>query len=59
VVRHGGEQVGLLVDRFCGVADVILKPLPGSLAGLAGYAGTALLGDGTVLMVLNTKELIR
>ncbi|QGU33867.1 chemotaxis protein CheA [Thermochromatium tepidum] len=57
VVKVGSEQVGLLVDEFREVVDVILKPLPGELAKLAQYAGTALLGDGTVLMVLNPKEL--
>ena len=57
VVRVGGEQVGLLVDAFREVVDVILKPLPGELGKLACYAGTALLGDGSVLMVLNPKEL--
>jgi two-component system chemotaxis sensor kinase CheA len=57
VVRIGGEQVGLLVDDFREVVDVILKPLPGELAKLSAYAGTALLGDGSVLMILNPKEL--
>jgi len=57
VVRVGNEQVGLIVDEFREVVDVILKPLPGELAKLSCYAGTALLGDGSVLMVLNPKEL--
>ncbi|MBN2232888.1 MAG: chemotaxis protein CheA [Deltaproteobacteria bacterium] len=58
VVRVGAERVGLLVDDFREVVDVILKPLPGELGKLACYAGSALLGDGSVLMVLNPKELI-
>lgn len=57
VVKVGSEQVGLLVDEFNEVVDVILKPLPGELARLTCYAGTALLGDGSVLMVINPKEL--
>ncbi|HEX5391696.1 MAG TPA: chemotaxis protein CheA [Rhodocyclaceae bacterium] len=57
VVRVGNEQVGLLVDEFHEVVDVILKPLPGDLSKLNCYAGTALLGNGSVLMVLNPKEL--
>ncbi len=32
--------------------------LEGVLAGLTGFAGTALMGDGSVLMILNPKELI-
>jgi hypothetical protein len=45
------------VARSCAV-EVILKPLEGMLAMIAGYAGTALLGDGRVLLVLDLKELI-
>jgi two-component system chemotaxis sensor kinase CheA len=58
VVRPGGENVGLIVDQFHGTTDIILKPLEGVLAGLTGFAGTALMGDGSVLMVLNPKELL-
>jgi two-component system chemotaxis sensor kinase CheA len=58
VVRIGNQNVGLLVDHFHGATDIILKPLDGVLAGLIGFAGTALMGDGGVLMVLNPKELL-
>ncbi len=58
VVRIGNDSVGLLVDQFHGASDIILKPLEGVLAGLVGFAGTALMGDGGVLMVLNPKELL-
>ncbi len=58
VVRIGNQNVGLLVDQFQGASDIILKPLEGVLAGLTGFAGTALMGDGGVLMVLNPKELL-
>ncbi|MEY4766291.1 MAG: hypothetical protein RI907_2964 [Pseudomonadota bacterium] len=58
VVRMGHENVGLLVDQFHGASDIILKPLEGVLAGLTGFAGTALMGDGSVLMILNPKELM-
>ncbi len=58
VVRLGAETLGLLVDDFHGTSDIILKPLEGVLAGLTGFAGTALMGDGSVLMVLNPKELL-
>lgn len=58
VVRLGAETVGLLVDDFDGTSDIILKPLEGVLAGLTGFAGTALMGDGSVLMILNPKELV-
>jgi len=58
VVRLGQDNVGLLVDDFDGTSDIILKPLEGVLAGMTGFAGTALMGDGSVLMILNPKELV-
>jgi two-component system chemotaxis sensor kinase CheA len=58
VARLGGETIGLIVDGFAQAIDVIVKPLEGPLAKLPGYAGTALLGDGSVLLILNLKELL-
>ncbi len=58
VVRFGGESVGLLVDEFRETAEILLKPMTGVLAGLSGYSGSALMGDGSVLMVLNAKEML-
>ena len=58
VVRVGGAMTGLVVDHFREGMDIILKPFDGVLAGIPGYAGTALLGDGRVLLVLNLKELL-
>ncbi|MBY0241323.1 MAG: chemotaxis protein CheA [Burkholderiaceae bacterium] len=58
VIRVHGAPLGIVVDQFREVADIILKPLSGIVAGIAGYAGTALLGDGTVLMILHPKDLL-
>ena len=58
VVRLGGESVGLVVDDFHETMDILLKPMTGILAGMSAYAGSALMGDGSVLMVLNAKEML-
>lgn len=58
VVRIGGDDIGVIVDEFHEGVEIILKPMDGILATLTGYAGTALLGDGRVLLVLNLKELL-
>lgn len=54
--EHG--EAALLVDRFHEGVDVILKPREGVLAPYRTYAGTAMLGDGSVLLVLDPKELL-
>lgn len=58
VARVGGAVVGLIVDSFRETAEIIQKPLSGVLAGLGAYSGSALMGDGSVLMVLNIKEIV-
>jgi two-component system chemotaxis sensor kinase CheA len=59
VVSVAGQPVGLEVDRFGARMDVVVRPLQGLLAGLPGLRGSALLGDGRVLLVLNLPELLR
>ncbi|QJC56198.1 Chemotaxis protein CheA [Polaromonas vacuolata] len=58
VVRVGSESVGIIVDEFHETLDVIQKPLSGVLAGLYAYSGSALMGNGSVLMVLDVKEIV-
>ncbi|WP_294642714.1 chemotaxis protein CheA [uncultured Aureimonas sp.] len=58
VCRLQGAPVGLVVDDFNVGIEVVLKPMSGLLAGLPGYAGTAVLGNGEVLLVLNLKDLL-
>jgi two-component system chemotaxis sensor kinase CheA len=58
LVQAGGEVLGLLVDGFRETIDVIQKTLAGFLSGLSAYSGSALMGDGSVLMILNIREIV-
>jgi hypothetical protein len=53
IVRVQDVEVGLAVDAFQEDMDIILKPFSGIIAGCRGYLGTAILGDGRALLVLN------
>jgi two-component system chemotaxis sensor kinase CheA len=57
VIASGEQQIGVAVDGFGERIDVVLRPLSGLLSGLRGAHGTALLGDGSVLLVLDLAEL--
>jgi two-component system chemotaxis sensor kinase CheA len=46
------------VDALAERIDVVIRPLEGLLIGVSGLLGTALLGDGSVLMVADLPELI-
>src|SRR5204862_440915 len=59
IAEAGGELGGLEVDRLGERMDVMLKPMEGLLAGAPGVAGTTLLGDGRVLIVLDLQELLQ
>jgi two-component system, chemotaxis family, sensor kinase CheA len=59
VAKLNGNIGALQVDRLAHRMDVMLKPLDGLLAGMPGIAGSTLLGDGSVLLVLDLEELIQ
>jgi two-component system chemotaxis sensor kinase CheA len=59
VTAIGGHLSALEVDGFGERLDVMLKPMDGLLAGMPGVAGTTLLGDGRVLIVLDLMELLQ
>lgn len=58
VISIGGQMAGIEVDRLGERQDVMLKPMGGLLAGIRGIAGTTLLGDGRVLIVLDPQEML-
>ena len=53
------EYLGIIVDKFHGTADIILKPFEGFLKEINIFSGSAIMGDGSVLLVINPKELVR
>jgi two-component system chemotaxis sensor kinase CheA len=58
LVQAGSAELGLLVDGFEEAIGVIQKPLNGLLSGLTAYSGSALMGNGSVLMILNIREIV-
>jgi two-component system chemotaxis sensor kinase CheA len=59
VVRAGEDEIGVSVDAIAERAETLTRPLAGLLHGVPGIAGTTLLGDGKVLLVLNMEELVQ
>jgi two-component system chemotaxis sensor kinase CheA len=58
VMEVSSSIAALEIDAIGDRLDVVLKPMQGLLAGARGYAGTTLLGNGQVLLVLDIKELL-
>jgi len=59
VAKVEGGLGAFEVDRVGDRMDIMLAPLDGLLAGLPGVAGSTLLGDGRVMLVLDLPELLR
>jgi two-component system chemotaxis sensor kinase CheA len=59
IAAVGGQLVGLRVDRPGERMEIVLKPLDGLLAGTPGIAGTTVLGDGRVLLVLDVMGMLQ
>jgi two-component system chemotaxis sensor kinase CheA len=58
VTDISGKVIALEIDAIEDRLEVVLKPLQGLLSNARGYAGTTLLGDGRVLLVLDLKEIL-
>lgn len=59
VLQSGDQRFCLTVDRVRGREEVVIKALPRTLRGLAGYAGASLVGDGRMALILDVDALLR
>jgi two-component system chemotaxis sensor kinase CheA len=59
VISHGRGQAGLAVDRLLGQGQTVIKPLGKLCQGLPGVAGSTLLGNGQVALILDVLTLLQ
>ena len=59
VVAIANKQFGIVVDKLVGQKEIVIKPLGTYLKNIPGIAGSTILGDGRVIMILDTGELLR
>ena len=55
VLHSGNNQFGLLIDRIHHSEEIVVKPLPEFLGYLTVYAGSTILGNSDVAMVLSAN----
>jgi two-component system chemotaxis sensor kinase CheA len=59
VVRTGQEEAGLAVDTVLGEGQVVIKPLGQLFRRLPGIAGSTILGNGRVALILDVPSLFQ
>ncbi|MEN6489564.1 MAG: Hpt domain-containing protein [Smithella sp.] len=57
VMEVDGNRFGLIVDSFQHEQEFVVKALVEELAGLKIYTGATIMGDGSVVLILNSPQL--
>ncbi|HWQ35024.1 MAG TPA: response regulator [Blastocatellia bacterium] len=58
IFRIDGRQVALTVDQITGGREIVTRNLGGHIRRLHGVAGATIMGDGSVVLILNIPELL-
>lgn len=53
VAQVGGARFGIIVDRVFDTEEIVVKPVAPLLRGTPFYAGNTILGDGSVILILD------
>ena len=59
LARSGDTAIALQVDRVIGSREVVVKTLGRQLSDVGGIAGATVLGDGSVVIILDIMALVR
>jgi two-component system, chemotaxis family, sensor kinase CheA len=59
IVQHGTQAAGVTVDALHGESSTVIKPLGGMFKGIPGVAGSSILGNGRVALILDVAGLLR
>ncbi len=59
VCNVGGYDFGIIVDRIYDTEEIVVKPVAAVLKSLSLYSGNTILGDGTVIMILDPNGVAR
>lgn len=53
VLRIGHSDIGLIVDRIYDTEEIVVKPVSAVINDLDVYSGNTILGDGSVILILD------
>jgi two-component system chemotaxis sensor kinase CheA len=57
VMQHGRKTFGVLVDSVFHAEDLVVKPMSQLLRDIKMFSGNAILGDGSVIMIIDPNAL--
>ncbi len=59
VVQVGASRFGLIVDRVFDTEEIVVKPVAPVLRHITLFSGNTILGDGSVIMILDPNGIAR
>jgi two-component system chemotaxis sensor kinase CheA len=59
VCEQGAMNYGLIVDRIFDTEEIVVKPVSSALKAITLYSGSTILGDGSVVMILDPNGLAK
>ncbi len=59
ILGLGASKIGLIVDRFIGQEEIVIKSLGEFLKGVPGIAGATIRGDGRVTLIVDVASLMK
>jgi two-component system chemotaxis sensor kinase CheA len=59
VVQHGTQAAGIVVDELHGESSTVIKPLGSMFKAIPGVAGSSILGNGRVALILDVAGILR
>jgi two-component system chemotaxis sensor kinase CheA len=59
VVQHGVQSAGIVVDELHGESSTVIKPLGSMFKQIPGVAGSSILGNGRVALILDVAGILR
>ena len=59
VMQMANQKFGLVVDEVFDTEEIVVKPLSNVLRNVGEYSGSTILGDGSVIMILDPMGLAR
>jgi two-component system chemotaxis sensor kinase CheA len=58
IVEYAGNKAGFIVDRLLGEFQTVIKPLSKLFVHIKGVAGSTILGNGKVALILDVASLV-
>ncbi|CAN5197482.1 hypothetical protein BH24PSE2_BH24PSE2_08610 [soil metagenome] len=59
LVRAGDHSTALITDEMLGSQEIVVKPVGPQIASIKGITGATILGDGSIVIIIDAGVLVR